>query len=214
MRTPFSFPLFVIMTSSEQLPENTTRPHILVVQAIEDETFDWQPAGLTLTRVLTGVGKANMALHLTEAIMTYRPDAVLNVGTAGTVVHHVGDILVCDRFVDRDLQPLAIHGLVSELTTADVSCLPLMSSLQGKAVPDRFVVNTGDSFVTQHVGIDGDAIDMEAFAAAAVSRHFGIPFLTVKYITDIIGQNSIRHWEEKLAQARAGLQAYFSAYDI
>lgn len=33
----------------------------------------------------------------------------------------------------------------------------------------------------------------------------------VKYVTDIIGQNSVKHWEDKLADARKGLGEFFEA---
>jgi adenosylhomocysteine nucleosidase len=29
-------------------------------------------------------------------------------------------------------------------------------------------------------------------------------------VTDIIGQNSVKHWEDKLADARQGLSNYFN----
>ena len=56
---------------------------------------------------------------------------------------------------------------------------------------------------------DGDVVDMEAYAQAQVCRELGIPFLAVKYVTDIVGQNSVKHWEDKLADARRDLTAYF-----
>jgi adenosylhomocysteine nucleosidase len=31
----------------------------------------------------------------------------------------------------------------------------------------------------------------------------------VKYVTDVIGQNSVKHWEDKLAEARQGLSNFF-----
>ena len=33
--------------------------------------------------------------------------------------------------------------------------------------------------------------------------------VAVKYVTDIIGQNSVKHWEDKLADARKGLGEFF-----
>ncbi len=46
---------------------------------------------------------------------------------------------------------------------------------------------------------------MEAYAQALVCRAKNTPFIAVKYVTDIIGQNSVKHWEDKLADARKGL---------
>ncbi|MBP7266113.1 MAG: nucleosidase, partial [Bacteroides sp.] len=40
-------------------------------------------------------------------------------------------------------------------------------------------------------------------------RAKNVPFISVKYVTDIIGQNSVKHWEDKLADARKGLGEFF-----
>jgi adenosylhomocysteine nucleosidase len=37
-----------------------------------------------------------------------------------------------------------------------------------------------------------------------------IPFISVKYVTDKIGENSIKHWEDKLADAREGLNSFLN----
>jgi adenosylhomocysteine nucleosidase len=51
---------------------------------------------------------------------------------------------------------------------------------------------------------------MEAFAQAYVCKELGVPFLSIKYITDIIGENSVEHWENKLADARKALSEWFA----
>ena len=63
---------------------------------------------------------------------------------------------------------------------------------------------------------------MEAYAQALVCRAKNTPFIAVKYVTDIIGQNSVKHWEDKLADARKGLgeflgsiwEEWFSVYFV
>ena len=40
-------------------------------------------------------------MHLIKEV---QPDLVLNIGSAGTVNHQVGDIFVCRKFIDRDMQ--------------------------------------------------------------------------------------------------------------
>ena len=65
----------------------------------------------------TGIGKVKSAFHLTNALKDIKPDVVLNVGTAGTASHQVGDVLVCRSFIDRDLQKTAglAHSSASPL---------------------------------------------------------------------------------------------------
>ena len=55
---------------------------------------------------------------------------------------------------------------------------------------------------------------MEAYAQAWVCRTKNTPFIAVKYVTDIIGQNSVKHWEDKLADARKGLGAVFESISV
>ena len=71
------------------------------------------------------------------------------------------------------------------------------------------ICNTGDTFLTELLDVKGDVVDMEAFAQAFVCRAKNVPFIAVKYVTDIIGQNSVKHWEDKLADARKGLGEFF-----
>jgi adenosylhomocysteine nucleosidase len=57
-----------------------------------------------------------------------------------------------------------------------------------------------------------DVVDMENFAVAALCKRKGIPLVSVKYITDKIGENSVQHWEDKLHDANLGLQRFFKQW--
>jgi nucleoside phosphorylase len=74
------------------------------------------------------------------------------------------------------------------------------------------IVNTGDKFLSDLSDVVGDAVDMEAFAQAVVCKQMQTPFISVKYITDVIGQNSLKVWEDKLTDARQGLSRFFEKH--
>lgn len=76
------------------------------------------------------------------------------------------------------------------------------------------ICSTGNTFVTETASFRGDIVDMEAYAQAHVCGELNVPFLSVKYITDIIGENSGKHWEDKLAEARTGLATWFEENNI
>ena len=59
-----------------------------------------------------------------------------------------------------------------------------------------------------------DAVDMESYAMAFVCQKYRIPFLSIKYITDVVGQNSQQHWEDKLHDARIGLGNFVKTIDF
>lgn len=186
---------------------------ILVTFAVEEERFPLHLDGAEVVEIVTGVGKTLAATAVALAIVEHQPDLVLNVGTVGTYRHQVGDILVSRHFVDRDMQKLPMDILKKEIDMGDMSWgWELCSAIDGQQSGHAVVINTGDNFVTDaSEDLGCDAVDMEAFAEAWVCRQTARPFLSVKYVTDVLGRNSIAAWEEKLAHARRDLEAYFAA---
>ena len=185
---------------------------ILVTYAVQGEFTELKFPGLIgeeevqVGYLRTGVGKVKSAFYLSEAISHAQPDLVVNVGTAGTIRHRVGDIFVCRHFVDRDMQKLAGLGIECEIDSAAL----LEAKGYCRHWTENGTCNTGDSFLTELTHVSGDVVDMEAYAQAFVCRAKEIPFISVKYVTDIIGQNSVKHWEDKLADARQGLSNYLN----
>lgn len=179
---------------------------ILVTYAVKEEFVEIRREEAEFYYCRTGIGKVKSAYYLTEALNQVQPDLVLNFGTAGTVSRKVGEIFVCRRFVDRDMQALSGLGLEFEIDTS--------AALAEKGFctdwNEAGVCNTGDSFLTEPTGAEGDVFDMEAYAQAFVCRAKRVPFISVKYVTDVIGQNSVKHWEDKLSDARAGLSHFFN----
>ena len=179
---------------------------ILIVYAIPQEKIEVNIPNAEVIYVETGMGKVNAAKKTMRAICEYHPDMVINIGSAGTLNHKVGDVLVCNHFIDRDLRKVTLDGVVSELEFGNDAIKRIFS--------ERELVygtcNTGDSFITQGNDIEGDVIDMESFAEADVCREMGVPFFAVKYVTDVVGQNSSEEWFAKLADARQGLTAFLN----
>ena len=180
---------------------------ILLVYAIPEEKIEINIPNAEVIYVETGMGKVNASMRLMRAICEYHPDMVINAGSAGTLNHKVGDIIVCNRFIDRDLRKVTIDGVVSEI---EYDC----RDVARRVLTNRDIVwgtcNTGDSFITEGNDIEGDVIDMESYAEADVCREMGIPFFAVKYVTDVVGQNSSEEWFAKLADARTGLTKFFN----
>ena len=185
---------------------------ILIVHAIELERIDFAINGALTKTIFSGIGKANAAMNVMQAVMEFEPDFVLNIGTAGTLKHSVGDILVCNHFVDRDMVSLTALGLEAEIITTVPECMNLSSLIKGEIVSGDFIVNTGDDFVTASSEITGDVIDMEAYAEALVCNKMNLPFISIKYVTDVVGKNSVAIWEDKLADARLALTAFLRKY--
>jgi adenosylhomocysteine nucleosidase len=181
------------------------KPLCIVVQALESEFVPFDSSYFTVKHVFTGFGKVSAAVGLTSAIVKYSPQCVINIGTAGSSKHTVESIVVCNRFVDRDIAALkALNGCYQSES-------PLYDSYFGSLfdMVEPGVCNTGDRFVTTPVG-DDDVYDMEAFALSRVCNLFEIPFVAIKYVTDRIGENSVKIWEEKLADSREHLTDFMN----
>lgn len=184
---------------------------ILVTYAVQGEFTEVKFPGMVggeevqVGYLRTGVGKVKSAFYLTEAINHAHPDLVINIGSAGALRHKVGDIFVCRHFIDRDMQKLVEFGVEYEIDSSELLAQKGFCQHWGH----EGTCNTGDAFMTDVEGVSGDVVDMEAYAQALVCREKQVPFVSVKYVTDIIGQNSVKLWEEKLADARKGLGAFF-----
>ena len=106
----------------QELKQESKNMRILVTYAVQGEFTELKFPGLTgeeevqVGYLRTGIGKVKSAFYLTEAINRAQPDLVVNMGTAGTVRHQVGDIFVCRHFVDRDMQKLTDKGNGSGFT--------------------------------------------------------------------------------------------------
>lgn len=183
---------------------------LLTTFALEEEYFPVHIEGYDVVNVFTGVGKAKSAMYLTKAILDEKPDCVINIGTAGTLNHSVGDVFVCRHFIDRDFYIIKLPGIEFEHDFKnELKGTALMKILE-KSNLNFGTCNTGDSFVTQAESIHGNVVDMEAFAQAIVCKEFNVPFVAIKYVTDRIGENSVKHWEDKLSDAQRDLELWFN----
>lgn len=162
--------------------------------------------------LVVGVGKTQSTLALTKHVLKENPSFVMNIGTAGTASHNVGDIIVSNHFVDRNHANNQIPGVPFDIITEKPSTLRFPSILSGKETEEQFTISTGDDFVTKESSNLYDAIDMEAFALAYVCKELRVPFISVKCITDVIGSNSVAIWEERVRNAQEIIQKYFNEH--
>ncbi len=188
---------------------------VIMPEAQEHERFGSQVAlgkkdGVTYVLVQAGIGTTNAALGACDLIHWYRPCCLFNLGTTA-LIHdeqgqmRVGDVVAGEAHYQWDLD---INGPItaewthrrSYVDVLDMRVLrPDKQLLQqlGKVAQDspRWVHGTqytGNSFFSsdeQHnllpKGEDVVAVDMESFAVAQVCARKGIPFISLRGITDI-----------------------------
>lgn len=179
---------------------------VLVTYAVPGELVDikWQNTEFYYLR--TGIGKVKSAYYLSKAIDDFKPDVVLNIGSAGSIAHSVGTVFYCTQFVDRDMQKLKDLGQGYRIDNT----ITLLENNIAQNWPNEGLCNTGDQFVTEVADFEGDVIDMEAYAQAFICENLKIPYLSVKCVSDKVGENSLKIWEEKLAEAKSALDKYLN----
>ncbi len=164
----------------------------IIVAALEAETPELDKFAPVIH---TGVGKLNAAIQLYEAILFYKPNLVINYGTAGTVSGKSG-LLKVDTFVQRDMDVRGL-GVPRGVTPFTDEKLPQANGI---------VLASGDSFVTDSVlhleGLDipVDLIDMEAYALHKVCQHHDTQFDCFKYVTDSTDEDASNDWVENVAK--------------
>lgn len=165
------------------------------------------------------VGTQNAAVSTTLGINSYRPDLVINVGTAGgfkAANANIGDVYIADNYVYHDRR-IPLPGFDSYGVGGYQMQLPeLLTDLFTPAT-----ITTGNSLDTTkdelrimlELAKTAPLVkDMEAAAIAEVCTRAKVPLISLKAITDLVdgGQATGDEFIGNLALASSKLQAAVS----
>ena len=147
-----------------------------------------------------GIGKVNAAIGTMRLMQEHRPDCIVSTGQ--TVYHDVwcgmgnqyGQVQGLPARFDAD--PLLLH------------CASAIASGQDLSVKEGLIC-TGDQFITDKEALtkikasfpEGLACEMESAAIAHTCYQLGVPFLSIRVISDTPGNtdNHQQQWDEFLA---------------
>jgi len=185
----------------------------LIVMALPQESRgQLERAGAQL--LYTGVGKVNAAAALARRLAELRgagnsPSRVVNLGTAGSRTLAPHTLVACNRFIQRDMDVSGL-GFPAGVTPFDATPAVLEFPPVFAHLPQT-LCSTADSFATHLHAVDGDVVDMEAFALAKVCLQDGVAFACAKYITDGADSDSAAHWEAALDAASRSFATLYSS---
>ena len=165
--------------------------------------------GLEIILQLTRMGMVNAAMATTAAIYEFRPDCIVNQGTAGAQVMELtsGDIVIGRRAVNVHSlemkkrgfgEGMAVEdwaGMATEYVEADPELVRVFQNGIGSETKTGKVITgtlgSGDLFSKEkdrilwlHDKFGNDSEDMESFAVYSVCRDCGVPCVAVRVISN------------------------------
>jgi adenosylhomocysteine nucleosidase len=174
-------------------------------------------AGVQVVLVQCGIGKVASALATALLIQQFKPDAVINTGSAGGFDPelNVGDVVISTEVRHHDVDVTAFGyemGQVPQMPAAFSAHPVLISAAEqsiqalGLCITKKGLIATGDSFICDPARIAVIrqqfpamlAVEMEGAAIAQVCHMLNTPFVVIRSLSDIAGKESPQSFEAYL----------------
>lgn len=152
--------------------------------------------------VQSGIGKVNSALATAFLVDRYRPDLIINTGSAGAIRSglQVGDMVIATELAYHDVDATAFgyqKGQVPQMPATYTSDAEAVTAIEKAARevglrPSTGVIVSSDSFVASKEEVEriraefpeAVATEMEGASIAQASMVLGTPFVVVRAISD------------------------------
>jgi len=169
---------------------------IIILSALADETEQLESKYRV---ILMGVGKVNAAIATLKAIHRYKPDLVINYGSAGSTKKNISGLVDCKYFIQRDMDSRSLGFELGQTPYENYpSKIIEAPDHPANTIHMNLTCATGDSFVASDLDLDTDIIDMEAYAIAKICCLEKIPFLCFKYISDFADENAFHDFNQNV----------------
>ena len=163
--------------------------------------------GVPIVVTVTGIGMTNAALAMTLALSQMEPRAVVFAGTTGGLGQnvHLGDVVVADSALYHDADASAFGytpGQIPQMPVLYEADVPLVAKAESSLRATGIVFHAGqvsssNSFVSgsQVEPVRGRfpdvlAVDMETSAGAQVCWSFGVPWVSLRAVSDLCDPNA------------------------
>jgi adenosylhomocysteine nucleosidase len=189
------------------------------------EFFTGKIEGKDVTLLCCGIGKVNAAVGCAILIQQFKPECVINTGSAGGIHSDlkVGDAIISTGLIYHDVDVTAFNYLPGQLPRqpqifpVDKEKLLKLAERavdelkKEKALPENFnhcrgIIGSGDIFMHNPESInhvkelfpDIAAVEMEGAAIAHCCHLFSVPTLVIRAVSDVAGTESPVSFEEFL----------------
>ena len=193
---------------------------VLVTTVAGCEFVEGEIGGHSVILVKSGIGKVNAAMATTLLLNNFKPDVVLNTGSAGGFLAslEVGTVVISDEVRHHDVDVTAFGyepGQVPGQPAAYRSDSKLIDVARaaveeiGEHAHATGLIASGDTFMSDARHVDKVreqfptmiAAEMEAAAVAQICHLFGTPFVVIRALSDIAGKESSISFDEFLPVA-------------
>ena len=176
--------------------------------------------GKEVVLLKSGIGKVNAAMSTTILLEKFNPKVVINTGSAGgfDAALKVGDIVISDEVRHHDVDVTAFGyeiGQMAGMPAAYKSDENLMEVAKQAVIEvgehnySVGLICSGDVFMSNPERVEAvrkdfptmKAVEMEAAAVAQVCHQFNTPFVVIRALSDIAGQESSMSFDEFLPVA-------------
>ncbi len=176
--------------------------------------------GVDVVLLRSGIGKVNAAMSTTILLQKFKPDYVVNTGSAGgsNPELNVGDVVISTEVRHHDVDVTVFgyeYGQVPELPAAFEAdaflvktAMEAAKDIEGMKVVEGLIA-TGDAFMNDPAKVEFvknqfpnlQAVEMEGAAVGQVCYQFGTPFVIIRSLSDIAGKESNVSFEQFLEKA-------------
>lgn len=174
-------------------------------------------SGRQVVLVQSGIGKVAAAVATTLMISQFKPDCIINTGSAGGFDPelNVGDIVISTEVRHHDVDVTAFGyeiGQVPQMPPAFIANPTLVNAAEqsiaslGFCKTKKGLIATGDSFMCDPDRIATTrqhfpamlAVEMEGAAIAQSCHMLNTPFVVIRSLSDIAGKESPESFEAYL----------------
>lgn len=164
--------------------------------------------GLEVVILQSGIGKVNAAVGTAILLERHHPDAIINTGSAGGFASdlNIGDVIISDEVRHHDVDAVVFGyeiGQVPGMPAAYLADVQLRA-IARQAIKEVGEVNvregliaTGDAFMSDPAHVAATqaqfpsmlAVEMEAAAIAQTCHLYQCPFVVIRALSDIPGND-------------------------
>lgn len=172
-----------------------------------DEAIEFTNGDQKIVGIKAGIGKVNAAIG-TSALINYGADLIVNIGLCGGIAHvYRSEVVIANEVTEADFDLTAIGYPLGKKTGREVFLTEQNDAIEQmkKLYPDMQTVKcgTGDIFLSDEEKkeffkktFEINIFEMELGAIAETCQRVGVPFLSLKKVSDEGGEDSANQYRE------------------